>query len=123
MYKLEKILECWIKGRPSRYLEWKNRVIEAVKEKLPENYSPPSAVSLRLDFTLEHCETNDIDNLVKPMMDALKVSGLFKDDTAVYHLEATKDRESEEGVKVQVWGWAIGLERLGIKRKSNVPEP
>ena len=112
MYKLEKIFKCWIKGHPSRELKWKHLVIETVKKELPENYYPLSAVSLKLDFSMWHCETNDIDNLVKPVMDALKVAGLFKDDVAVYHLEATKDAKSEEGVKIQVWRWAIGMERL-----------
>jgi len=119
MYKLEKVLECWIKGHPSRYLQWKNLVIETVKKRLPENHYPLSAVSLRLDYNLWDCKTNDIDNLVKPVMDALKVAGLFKDDVAVFHLEATKDAAGEEeGVKIQVWQWAIGIERMEpFKRK------
>jgi Holliday junction resolvase RusA-like endonuclease len=113
-------LKCWIKGHPSRELKWKNLVIETVKKEIPKDYYPLSAISLQLDFNIEHCQINDIDNLVKPVMDALKVTGLFKDDVAVYHLEATKDTTSIEGVKIQVWRWAIGMEQLGIiKRKSS----
>jgi len=85
-----------------------------VKRELPKDFSPLSAVSLKLDFYLWNYETNDIDNLIKPVMDALKVARLFKDDNAVYHLEAMKEKSSVEGVKIQAWEWSMGLERLGF---------
>jgi len=116
-YRLKKILKCWVKGHPSRELGWRHLIIETVKKELPKDFYPLSAVSLRLDFYLFNCEINDIDNLVKPVMDALKVAGLFKDDSAVYHLETMKDNaplRSDVGVKIQAWEWAMGLERMGF---------
>lgn len=117
-YRLKKILECWVKGHPGRKLRWKHLIIETVKKELPKDFPPRSAVSLKLDFYVWNCETNDIDNLVKPVMDALKVAGLFHDDNAVYHLETMKDKAHEEGVKIQAWEWAMGLERLGFLKKK-----
>ena len=119
-HRLKKILECWVKGHPSRELGWKHLIIETVKKELPKDFFPLSAVSLKLDFYVWNCETNDIDNLVKPVMDALKVAGLLKDDNAVYHLEAIKDMpyEEVECVKIQAWEWAMGLERLGFLKRT-----
>jgi len=119
-YRLKKILECWVKGQPSRELGWKHLIIETVKRELSKDFYPSSAVSLKLDFYLYNYETNDIDNLTKSVMDALKVAGLFKDDNAVYHLEAMKERPygGVEGVKIQAWKWAVGLERGFLKEKG-----
>jgi len=87
-----------------------------VKEKFSKDFYPLPAVSLELDFYIRDCETNDIDNLTKPVMDALKVAGLFEDDNAVYHLEAMKEEKlGEEGVKIQAWEWVLGLERMSLE--------
>lgn len=52
---------------------------------------------------LESLDENDLDNLSKPVLDALKRSEIIHDDDQIYHLEVTKfPTRNEEGVEVIV---------------------
>jgi len=49
---------------------------------------------------------NDLDNLVKPVLDSMIKIGVIEDDADIFHLEATKfPTESEEEVHVRVTDW------------------
>jgi len=49
---------------------------------------------------------NDLDNLVKPILDTMKKIKLIEDDSDVFHLEVTKfPTDGEEGVHVRVRDW------------------
>lgn len=48
-------------------------------------------------------QRNDLDNLSKPVLDAMKRIGIICDDAEIFHLEASKlPTEGEEGVYVKV---------------------
>jgi Holliday junction resolvase RusA-like endonuclease len=49
---------------------------------------------------------NDLDNLVKPILDTMKKMRLIEDDSDVFHLEVTKfPTKGEEGVHVKIRDW------------------
>ena len=49
---------------------------------------------------------NDLDNLVKPVLDGMKRMGIIEDDADIFHLEATKfPTQSEEEVQIRVKEW------------------
>lgn len=55
---------------------------------------------------LEHTRRNDLDNLVKPVLDSMKKMRLIEDDSDIFHLEVTKySTNSEEQVQVNVRNW------------------
>ena len=51
-------------------------------------------------------QRNDLDNLVKPILDTMKRIRIIEDDADVFHLETTKfPTTSEEEVQIVVRGW------------------
>lgn len=49
---------------------------------------------------------NDLDNLVKPVLDAMKRISIFEDDADIFQLEATKfPTEGDEEVLISVREW------------------
>lgn len=49
---------------------------------------------------------NDLDNLTKPILDALKRSGIIYDDDQIYQLEVSKfPTRGEEGVEIIIKDW------------------
>ena len=49
---------------------------------------------------------NDLDNLVKPVLDSMKNIGLIQDDAEVFHLDVTKfSTNGEEEIKMIVKEW------------------
>jgi len=49
---------------------------------------------------------NDLDNLVKPVLDGMIRMGIIEDDADIFHLEATKfPTSSEEEVHISVREW------------------
>jgi len=61
-------------------------------------------VSLKFWISKERLQNkkNDLDNLTKPVLDAMKRIGLIEDDAFIYHLEASKFPTNEEE-EVQIW--------------------
>jgi len=58
--------------------------------------------SSRLGFS----RRNDLDNLVKPILDTMKKMRLIEDDSDVFHLSITKyPTNAEEEVHVKVMDW------------------
>ena len=50
-------------------------------------------------------QKNDLDNLAKPVLDAMKRIGIIQDDADIFRLEVTKLPSSAEGVHVLVRDW------------------
>jgi Holliday junction resolvase RusA-like endonuclease len=55
---------------------------------------------------LECSKRNDLDNLVKPILDSMKKIGLIEDDSNIFHLVITKfPTNGEEEVNIRVREW------------------
>ena len=55
---------------------------------------------------LGHSKRNDLDNLVKPILDSMKKMRLIEDDSDIFHLTITKfptSGEEEVNIKVREW--------------------
>jgi Holliday junction resolvase RusA-like endonuclease len=58
-------------------------------------------------YRLEHTRRNDLDNLVKPILDTMKKMRLIEDDSDIFHLDITKyatEGDEEVFVRVRDWG-------------------
>ena len=93
-------------GSPTVRL-WQTMIIRVVKDKIKERISK---CSLKLDFYIseQRIWKLDIDNLTKPVLDALKETGIYYDDTDVYNAEITKnpvDQLSFERLHIELWEW------------------
>ena len=70
-----------------------------------------SKISVELRFWLAPerlygLRRNDLDNLAKPVLDAMKRIGIIQDDADIFRLEITKfPTNGEEGVYVRVRDW------------------
>ena len=67
-------------------------------------------ISVKIEFWIlqERLQTrrNDLDNLVKPVLDGMIRMGIIEDDADIFHLDASKFPTSgEEEVKVSVKEW------------------
>ncbi len=66
------------------------------------------SVSIEFWILTERLQTrrNDLDNLVKPVLDGMIRMGIIEDDADIFHLEATKfptDGEEEVHISVKEW--------------------
>jgi Holliday junction resolvase RusA-like endonuclease len=90
--------------------EWRG-TLERFFSSLPNSSLQTRKISINLKFwinekRLKHVRGNDLDNLSKPVLDALKRIGIIRDDDQIYHLEATKfPTSNDEGVEVIVKDW------------------
>ena len=78
-----------------------------VKDKIKEKVSQCSS---KLDFNIseDRIWKIDIDNLTKPVLDAMKEARAYYDDTDVYNAEITKiavDQPMLEKVHIELWEW------------------
>ena len=65
-------------------------------------------IILRFWITKERLQNgrNDLDNLTKPVLDAMKRIGIIEDDAFIFHLEISKfPTISEEEVQIVVKAW------------------
>lgn len=112
MLRGKKIIDIIVVGRvsvwanPPYEVPWKNKIIEAVK---PIAESPTKNCSIRLKFYISEERLtvgNDVDNLAKPVLDALKAAGAIVDDPSVFNLDVTKvPATDEEKVHIELWKW------------------
>lgn len=90
--------------------EWRG-TLERFFSTLPNHSLQTRRISIKLKFwinekRLKNIRGNDLDNLSKPVLDALKRIGIIYDDDQIYHLEATKfPTRNEEGVEITVKDW------------------
>jgi len=90
-------------------LEWRGE-IERSFASLPLSHFDRKKVSVTVEFWIlaERLQTrrNDLDNLVKPVLDGMIRMGIIEDDADIFHLEATKHpTNSEEEVHISVQEW------------------
>ena len=90
-------------------LEWRGK-IERSFASLPSLQIDKRRVSVKIEFWIleERLQTrrNDLDNLVKPVLDGMIRMGIIEDDADVFHLEASKFPTcGEEEVKISVKEW------------------
>lgn len=88
---------------------WRS-ALEKFFSALPNSSLQSRKISVRLKFWIHekrlHRGGNDLDNLSKPVLDALKRTGIIRDDDQIYHLEVKKfTTRHEEGVEITVKNW------------------
>ena len=67
-------------------------------------------ISVELKFWISESrlrsQRNDLDNLVKPILDSMKKIGMITDDAEIFHLDVTKfPTMGEEEIKLVVKEW------------------
>ena len=112
MLRGQKIINIVVVGRVSVWANppyeapWKTKIIEAVK---PIAESPTKNCSVRLQFYISEerlTAGNDVDNLAKLVLDALKAARAIVDDPFVFNLDVTKfPATDEEKVQIELWKW------------------
>ena len=94
----DQLLEVTITGNvstksSSNFKEWNNAVEESISS-LPSNSLIGKKLSISVKFWMNQKRLttgrNDCDNLVKPILDALKRMGKIADDDIVFQLSITK---------------------------------
>jgi len=112
----EPLIEISITGEVSTNSS--RQTIGLWKDKLEENFSilsssPTMGKKLAVEMKfwiaskrLNSSSKNDVDNLVKPVLDAMKRMGIINDDAWVFHLKVTKFPTSgPEQLVMMVWEW------------------
>jgi len=89
--------------------EWRDN-IERSFASLPISKMERKKVSVMIEFWISsdrlQTRRNDLDNLVKPVLDGMIRMGTIEDDADIFHLEATKFPTSgEEEVRISVKEW------------------
>ena len=77
---------------------------------LPFSQLERRKISVSVEFWISsdrlQSHRNDLDNLVKPVLDGMKRMGIIEDDADIFHLETTKHpTNSEEEVHISVKEW------------------
>jgi len=113
--KGQSLFEVTIQGNVSTnsnkdlILEWRGN-IERSFASLPFPKIDRKKVSVKIQFWISsdrlQTRRNDLDNLVKPILDGMIRMGMIEDDADIFHLEATKFPTcGEEEVNISVREW------------------
>ena len=113
--KGQSLFEVTIQGNVSTnsnkelIFEWRDK-IERSFASIPLPQIERNKISVKIEFWIssERLQTrrNDLDNLVKPVLDGMIRMGIIEDDAVIFHLEATKfPTSSEEEVHISVKEW------------------
>ena len=70
----------------------------------PDNYTGARYYSVKIEVEKGSLQY-DLDNVVKHVLDALKLAGLISDDRYVLNIEATKREGYIESTKVEIYEW------------------
>ncbi len=89
--------------------EWRDNIERSFASLSLSNFDRKK-VSVTVEFWIltERLQTrrNDLDNLVKPVLDGMIRMGIIEDDADIFHLEVTKfPTNSEEEVHISVKEW------------------
>ena len=89
--------------------EWRDN-IERSFASLSFSQTDQRKISVSIEFWISsdrlQSHRNDLDNLVKPVLDGMIRMGIIQDDADIFHLEATKfPTNSEEEVHIFVKEW------------------
>jgi len=109
----KEIIDIFVEGKPVTFGDtsierpWKDTIKTAFSE---INLEPIEKSEVTLDFAL-HIDRfmrrgkqplNDLDNLAKPVLDALVEIGIFSDDSGVLDLILRKRKSNTEGVRIRI---------------------
>lgn len=89
---------------------WKN-VLEENFSTLPSSSTLGKKLAIEMKFwisqkRLDGSNRNDVDNLVKPVLDAMNRMGIINDDAWVFQLKVTKfPTNGNEHLVMEVWEW------------------
>lgn len=94
--------QCW-QGRrfkTPKYKEWR----KAIGWLLNKDKYPRGECEVILDFYIKHYSTTDVDNLIKPTLDALQEHGVIENDKYIVSIRATKHKSVNERIIIQING-------------------
>ena len=89
--------------------KWRGN-IERSLVSLEQPFFNRQKISVELKFWISgsrlRSQRNDLDNLVKPILDSMKKIGMIMDDAEIFHLDVTKfPTAGEEEIKLVVKEW------------------
>ena len=89
--------------QPKTSMLWQKTIMTAVEDKLNITAAHTGPVAVEMVFTNAH-HAADIDNLIKPVLDALQKAGVYRNDSQVVHLVADKhsDKKATAGVLITI---------------------
>lgn len=92
--------QCW-QGRrfkTKNYLNWRLDFSDRIKKgtRIKGN------MAVILEFYIKHDKTTDVDNLIKPVFDALKESGVIEDDRFIKEVHAYKYNSDKEFIRITI---------------------
>ena len=90
-------------------IKWRDSVERSLGS-LDLSFSNKQKISVELKFWISEyrlrTRRNDLDNLVKPVLDSMKQIGMINDDAEIFHLDVTKyPTTGEEEIKLVVKEW------------------
>jgi len=113
MENMKILIDKFVEGKPITFgntiaeRPWKELIKNALRD---WNHEPLEKTSVTLDFFLTPTRfmrqgkqpRNDLDNLAKPVLDALVEHGIFIDDSNILDLVLRKRKANVEGVRIRV---------------------
>jgi len=89
--------------------KWRGNVERSLSS-LELTFFNKQKISVELKFWISEArlrsQRNDLDNLVKPILDSMKKIGMITDDAEIFHLDVTKfPTMGEEEIKLVVKEW------------------
>jgi|TARA_Y100000296_G_scaffold86818_1_gene128000 Holliday junction resolvase RusA-like endonuclease len=88
---------CGRKFKTPRYKKWREEMGWLVKGKGKVKWC-----NIELEFHIKHFATTDVDNLIKPVLDALEEGGVIENDKYVVSVKATKYKSSNERIIISL---------------------
>ena len=89
-------------------VKWYELLCHKIKPSPSGVYKEHCCVRLQFYITEARTKTNDVDNLTKPVLDALEGAKVIDDDRRVFNLEVTKfpiKSFKDESVHIELWEW------------------
>jgi len=83
--------------KTAEYKKWREEAMWLLSKQ-----KPIKECTLILDFYVKNATMTDVDNLIKPTLDALVEKGLLVDDRYITSLTATKHKGKEERIVIQI---------------------
>jgi Holliday junction resolvase RusA-like endonuclease len=92
---------CGRKFKTPKYKQWREEFSWIIKDCKLHN-EEVKWCTLDLKFYIKHYATTDIDNLLKPLLDALQESGILLDDKYVKRITAEKFKSKKEYIEILI---------------------
>jgi len=88
---------CGRKFKTPKYKQWREDVGWLIRKRKPIKWC-----KIELDFYIKHFTTTDVDNLIKPILDALQENGVIENDKYIVSIKATKHRSVNERIIIKL---------------------